>query len=71
MVTAPGCAARAWQTLGCSATVPTRVLSSLQHSDGTFCVKPLKQKQVVSIWVPPRQWQLLPCTCQGEGGGRL
>lgn len=26
-------------------------LSSLQHSDGTFCVKPLKQKQVVSAGV--------------------
>lgn len=25
---------------------------SLQHSDGTFCVKPLKQKQVVSIRGP-------------------
>lgn len=34
---------------GCSAPVPTRVLFSLQHSDGTFCVKPLKQKQVVSV----------------------
>lgn len=24
---------------------------TLQHSDGTFCVKPLKQKQVVSVGV--------------------
>ena len=34
--------------------MPTRVLSSLQHSDGTFCVKPLKQKQVVSVRVSMR-----------------
>lgn len=46
--------AQAWQSLGCSAPVPTRMLSSLQHSDGTFCVKPLKQKQVVSVRVSPR-----------------
>lgn len=42
--------ARAQQALGCSVPMPTRVFS-LQHSDGTFCVKPLKQKQVVSVWV--------------------
>lgn len=32
-------------------------LSPLQHSDGTFCVKPLKQKQVVSVGVSSRWWQ--------------
>lgn len=46
--------AQAWWSLGCSAPVPIHVLSSLQHSDGTFCVKPLKQKQVVSVWVSLR-----------------
>lgn len=35
----------------------SRTLSSLQHSDGTFCVKPLKQKQVVSVGVS------LSCRC--------
>lgn len=27
----------------------TTVIFSFQHTDGTFCVKPLKQKQVVSL----------------------
>lgn len=50
--------------------VPTHVLfSSLQHSDGTFCVKPLKQKQVVSVGVSLRWWQP-PCTpCRGGTEG--
>lgn len=26
-------------------------ISSSQHADGGFCVKPLKQKQVVSVWL--------------------
>lgn len=63
--------AQAQQSLECSAPALTRVLSSLQHSDGTFCVKPLKQKQVVSVQVSPKRWQQLPCTPCGEDGEGL
>lgn len=64
--------ARAQQSLGCSAPAPTCVLSSLQHSDGTFCVKPLKQKQVVSVRVSPRAVAATALhTPGGEGGEGL
>lgn len=46
-----------------SALVFTPLFSPPQHADGTFCVKPLKQKQVVSA---PR-----PQGAAGTPGGHL